>query len=137
MLSYLGIVISFLVVFLLVLVKVNLALSLVTGAVVLGIFFMSPSLLFNTFVQTISSLQTIELALNLLSISILNYFYASSRRSEDLVTSLRKMVSSSLLMILMPILFGILPVSGGALFSAPLVDYLAFGRNSPLFFNCN
>ena len=139
MLSYLGIVISFLVVFLLVLVKVNLALSLITGAVVLGIFFMSPSLLFNTFVQTISSLQTIELALNLLSISILNYFYASSRRSEDLVTSLRKMVSSSLLMILMPILFGILPVSGGALFSAPLVDLegqkLALKTERKIFFN--
>lgn len=139
MLSYLGIVISFLVIFLLVLVKVNLALSLVTGAVVLGIFFMSPSLLFNTFVQTISSHQTIELALNLLSISILNYIYANSRSSDDLVTSLRKMVSSSLLMILMPILFGIIPVSGGALFSAPLVDLegqkLALKTERKIFFN--
>ena len=139
MLSYLGIVISFSVVFLLVLVKVNLALSLVAGAVVLGIIFMTPSLLYTTFIQTISSFQTIELVLNLLSISVLNYIYASSKSSKDLVNSLRKMVSSSLLMILMPILFGVLPVSGGALFSAPLVDLegqkLGLNTERKIFFN--
>jgi integral membrane protein (TIGR00529 family) len=139
MLPYLGIVISFLVVFLLALFKVNLALSLITGAVVLGILFMTPSLLYTTFIQTISSFQTVELVLNLVSISILNKIYASSRGSEDLVNSLRKMVSSSLLMILMPILFGILPVSGGALFSAPLVDLegqkLALKTEQKIFFN--
>ena len=139
MLPYLGIVISFSVVFLLVLFKVNLALSLIAGAVVLGILFMTPSLLYTTFIQTISSFQTVELMLNLLSISILNKIYVSSRGSEDLVNSLRKMVSSSLLMILMPILFGILPVSGGALFSAPLVDLegqkLALKTEQKIFFN--
>jgi integral membrane protein (TIGR00529 family) len=139
MLSYLGIVISFSVVFLLVLVKVNLALSLIAGAVVLGVIFMTPSLLYNTFIQTISSFHTIELVLNLLSISVLNYIYASSRSSEDLVNSLRKMISSSLLMIVMPILFGVLPVSGGALFSAPLVDLegqkLAINTERKIFFN--
>ena len=116
MLSYLAIIISFTVIFIMVLVKINLALSLVAGAIVLGIFFMSPPLIYSTFIQTVSSLETIELALNLLAISVLNYIYASSQSSKDLVTSLRKMVSSSVLMILMPIFFGILPVSGGALF---------------------
>ncbi len=105
----------------------------------LGILFMTPSLLYTTFIQTISSFQTVELVLNLLSISILNKIYASSRGSEDLVNSLRKMVSSSLLMILMPILFGVLPVSGGALFSAPLVDLegqkLALKTEQKIFFN--
>lgn len=139
MLSYLGIVLSFSVVFLLVLFKVNIALSLVAGAGVLGVFFMTPSLLYAASIQTIGSLQTIELVLNLLSISILNDIYASSRSSEDLVNSLRKMVSSSLLMILTPILFGILPVSGGALFSAPWVDVegqkLALKTEQKIFFN--
>jgi hypothetical protein len=139
MLSYLGIILSFVTIFILVLYKVNLGLSFVAGAILLGVFFMPPPLFFDTIVQTMNSLQTIELVLNLLAISILNFVYASSGSSEDLVNTLRKMVSSSILLILMPIIFGILPVSGGALFSAPLVDLegkkLALTTERKIFFN--
>jgi integral membrane protein (TIGR00529 family) len=139
MLSYLGIFLSFVIIFILVLYKVNLGLSFVAGAILLGIFFMSPPLFFDTIVQTINSLQTIELVLNLLAISTLNFVYANSGSSEDLINTLRKMVSSSILMILMPIIFGILPVSGGALFSAPLVDLegqkMALKTERKIFFN--
>ncbi len=122
MLLFLGIIVSFIVIFILVHFQVNLGLSFIAGAILLGSLFMSPPLFLDTIHHTMNSLHTIELVLNLLAISILNYIYTYSGISKDLFNALQKMVPPSILMILVPFIFGIIPVSGGALFSAPLVD---------------
>ena len=58
----------------------------------------------------------------ILSIAFLNFMYQSTGKSKELATSLGKMIPSRSLVAFIPVVFGVLPVSGGALFSAPLVD---------------
>lgn len=117
-----GIVAAFLITFILVICKVNIGISLISGSVILGLFFLPLPRLMQAIFDAFVALSTLELVATITSITFLNFVYQSTGKSQELAESLGKMIPSTSLVAVIPVLFSVLPVSGGALFSAPLVD---------------
>jgi integral membrane protein (TIGR00529 family) len=102
--------------------KLHIGLALLLGSVVLGVFALSIPDLLQTIVQASIALSTVEMVLTLVSITFLNVLYQQTGKAQELAFHLGNMMPSRLLVAVIPVLFGILPVTGGALFSAPFVD---------------
>ena len=139
MLEVVGAIIGFCIVFISVRRKISVGLSLILGAVIVGVFSLSISGLLQTIVEASTAVSTLELIATIASITFLNFVYESTGSFQNISENLSKMVSSRSLIALVPIIFGILPVSGGALFSAPLVDHegdkLALDKDFKAFLN--
>lgn len=120
--SVIGVVAAFFLIFILVIKKFNIGLSLLVGSLVLGVFSSPLSKVLETVFNAIIDHSTLLLVANIVSITFFNYAYQNTGKFKDLARDLGKMIPSTRLVALIPVLFGVLPVSGGALFSAPLVD---------------
>ncbi len=68
------------------------------------------------------SLSTLELVATITSITFLNFAYQNTGKAQELGEILSNIFPSTSLLAIIPAIFGLLPVSGGALLSAPLVD---------------
>jgi len=112
--------------------KIPLSVSIIIGAVSLGIFFqMSSTKFINAFLEGALSLDTISLVFVVTGILILSSSMSVSGRLERIVESFRKLVGESrIALVTFPALIGLLPMPGGAVFSAPMVG--AMTENSTL-----
>ena len=72
--------------------------------------------------KTVLSTDYIILLIMIFMLVWLSSQMKESRIMEDLVTSLKSRLSGKLLFIVVPAVIGLIPMPGGALFSAPLVD---------------
>jgi len=117
-----GIIGTFLIIFILVKYKVNIGVSLILGSLVLGLLFLPVARLMQAIFDASIAISTWELVATIASIAFLNFVYQSTGKSKELAESLGRMIPSKGLVAFIPLIFGVLPVSGGALFSAPLVD---------------
>ena len=101
----------------------NLPLSMAFGIAVLaawsGHSFKSASVITYT---TVLSFDYIILLIMIFMLVWLSSQMKESRIMEDLVTSLKSRLSGKMLFIAVPAVIGLIPMPGGALFSAPLVD---------------
>jgi integral membrane protein (TIGR00529 family) len=111
-----------------IILAVNKWIKQLWAAVILGTLLLalwcghSPAAMAEISWQKISSLNTIFLA-----IAVFQIIWLSSQMSEtgvmkDLVESVKNRISRRASMALLPALIGLLPMPGGAIFSAPLVD---------------
>jgi len=104
---------------LLVISQKNLGLAMFTGAIILGVFTV-PSQLPTTFWLTFTDPSTILLAMVVGLIPIIGGVLKASGQMDSLVSNLR--IGKRPFLMLSPALVGLLPMPGGALLSAPLIE---------------
>ena len=100
--------------------KRNLPLALTSGAVILGLFTLPLRVVLDRFVYTLTDPSIILLALAMGVIPIIGGTMRESGQIDSLVNNLR--VSKRFLMAFSPALMGLLPMPGGALLSAPILE---------------
>jgi len=147
MLSLLGVIIAFVVIIFLIRKKFNFGLSLIVGSLIVGIFslqkitpvdilkaFISGS--FYSFREPSKNMMiysnqeisvgiytgTIELALLMTLIYLLAKSMQETGAIKKLINSLRTFFSKGGTLGVIPAVYGLMPVPGGALFSVPMID---------------
>ncbi len=112
--------------------RLHLSISLFIGCICLGFLFqMSPENFLNATISGILSLETLSLVIIVAGILVLSNGMSLSGRLEKIVDSFKKLVGESrITLVTFPALIGLLPMPGGAVFSAPMVG--AVSQNSTL-----
>lgn len=98
----------------------NLYLALFTGSIFLGIYNLSILKTLSVMIHTITDPSIFLLAVSVGLIAVIGGLLQESHLMESLIQNFRVGKKGS--MILSPALFGMLPMPGGALLSAPMVD---------------
>ncbi|MDB9823501.1 DUF401 family protein, partial [Deltaproteobacteria bacterium] len=104
--------------------RIHLSLSLLIGSLTLGLWMgMGPAGLILSFLKSISSLQTISLMLIVGLIMVMSRIMEESGHMTRLVNSFTSLSKDPRTVgSVMSALIGLLPMPGGALFSAPMVE---------------
>ncbi len=118
MLSWLGFIISLIVI--LAVARKSLPLALFCGAIVLGLFTLPLVSILEQIIYTLTDLSIIILALAMGVIPMIGGSMKESGQMDDLVNNLR--IGRKGLMALSPAIMGLLPMPGGALLSAPILE---------------
>ncbi len=123
MYELIGIGAAFLVLGILISRKFDFGAALITAALVL-LFIANPS--FSAFVwigEIVIEYNTINLVTVIMLIGFLGYIYRDSGQVERVIEELRNLVPDRRLVIAsIPAIFGLMPMPGGALVSAPMID---------------
>jgi len=147
MLNVLGAVVAFVVVIFLIRKKFNFGLSLILGSVIVGLFSLNKIPLNNVLRAFIEgsiysykypykniilysndqinvgiNTEIIELALLMTLIYVLAKLMQETGAIKKLIDSLRTFFSKGGILGIIPAVYGLMPVPGGALFSAPMID---------------
>jgi integral membrane protein (TIGR00529 family) len=118
MMVWIGFLLSF--VTLLLLARRSFWLALILASVVLGIFSLSLDVLSGVLVATIIDPSILLLALSVGVIPMIGGILETKGQMDQLVDNLR--IGRKQIMVLTPALLGMLPMPGGALLSAPLIN---------------
>ena len=103
--------------------RVNYGLALLIGAVTLAIFSgLPPQRFLGVFSKTLTDIVTYELALVISLIPILAHCMKETKMIDELIDGIKRAFSGRALLMILPALMGALPMPGGALLSAPLID---------------
>jgi uncharacterized protein len=132
-LPLIGLCLSFLIAIFLVRRRFNFGLSLIIGSLILGFFSLNHINIIQipqAFIQAIIfnynsnqiTLETIELATLMTLIFLLAKTMQETGAINDLINNLKTIFKKGETMALIPAIYGLMPVPGGALFSAPLID---------------
>ncbi len=133
MFELLKLALVFLLIVLLVNKRVSLGLSIVSGAIFLGLLFGLSvfKIIKNMGIATVEW-PTIHLLLIVLLILVFGELLKSLKSLENLSTGLENLIrSTKLLLMILPALVGLLPMPAGAMMSAPMVEHLGNKRNIP------
>ncbi len=133
MLNVLGVIIAFLVIILLIRKKFNFGASLILGSLILGIFSLQtielieiPKAVIQASIYSFKEQQivteTVELAVLMTLIFILAKCMQETEAIKKLIDSLRTFFSKGGTLGVIPAVYGLMPVPGGALFSAPMIS---------------
>lgn len=135
MLNLIGVIIAFIIVLILIRKKVNFALSLVIGALIIGLFSLLdnvitlldiPKAFIEASIYSFSTHQIVTDTLELAILTTLILMLAKCMQETDAITklidSLRTVFSKGGTIAVIPAVYGLMPIPGGALFSAPLID---------------
>lgn len=121
----LGLLISFVLIIFLVKTRKRFGPAMLLATVVLTAFsleHMTISEAFSVFRDTVADLDTIGFAVGVLFIGILANSMKETGEMKGIVGNLRNIMPSGSILASIPAVFGLLPVPGGALMSAPAVD---------------
>ena len=133
MLNLIGVILAFIIILLLIRKKVSFGLSLILGSLIVGVFSLQiitpldiPKAMIEATVYSFETQQivteTIELALLMTLIFVLAKTMQETGAITKLIDSLRTIFSKGGTLGVIPAVYGLMPVPGGALFSAPLID---------------
>jgi integral membrane protein (TIGR00529 family) len=133
MLNLIGVILAFIVILILIRKKVNFGLSLFVGSLIVGVFSLEviapidiPKAMieasFYSFEKQQIMTDTLELALLMTLIFVLAKSMQETGAITKLIDSLRTFFSKGGTLGVIPAVYGLMPVPGGALFSAPLID---------------
>jgi len=133
MLNLIGVIIAFVIILILIRRRVNFGLSLIIGSLIVGMFSLQviapldiPKAMieasFYSFEKQQIMTETIELALLMTLIFALAKTMQETGAITRLIESLRTFFSKGGTLAVIPAVYGLMPVPGGALFSAPLID---------------
>lgn len=131
MLELLKLALVFLLIVLLINKRVSLGLSILSGAIFLGLLFgLSVFKIVKNMGIAIVEWPTIHLLLIVLLILVFGELLKFLKSLENLSTGLENLIrSTKLLLMLLPALVGLLPMPAGAMMSAPMVEHLGTKRN--------
>jgi len=132
-LRLIGVVVAFVFVIILIRKKYNFGISLILGSLILGGFSLLEIQLidvgraliegsFYDFQTQTFITETIELAILMTLIYMLARLMQQTGAITHLIDSLRTFFSNGGILALIPAVYGLMPVPGGALFSAPMID---------------
>ena len=103
--------------------RVNLGITLNAAALLLALLALDLSEIGNVIYKTTTDQLTISLVVATFGIMLLSLLYKETKVIDILSESLSKIVKNSKLIVsMLPAVMGLLPVGGGALMSAPLVE---------------
>ncbi|MEM4141084.1 MAG: DUF401 family protein [Nitrososphaeria archaeon] len=123
LIGFLALILSYGLVIVLVVKHVNYGLALFSGAIVLGLLFgIDLRGLASTIFTTASEQITYELVLAVSLIPIFAQAMIESKLIEELIDGLKMMLSQRAVLAIIPSVFGLFPMMGGALVSAPLIN---------------
>ncbi len=123
LLQLLGMILAISAIVILVMRRFNYGLALIFGSLILGFFFgFSLKDFAQVFLSTLTDPVTCELALVIALIPILAFCMTETGMIEDFLEGLKGFVSSGSILVVVPAMLGMLPMPGGALFSAPYID---------------
>ena len=133
MLNLIGVILAFIIILILIRKKVNFGLSLFVGSLIVGVFSLEvitpidiPKAMieasFYSFEKQQIMTETLELALLMTLIFVLAKSMQETGAITKLIDSLRTFFSKGGTLGVIPAVYGLMPVPGGALFSAPLID---------------
>ena len=118
-----ALIVSFIFLAVLVLLHVSLEITLLSSALLLALLSLEPSGIPVVFMETSGDPVTVSLVGASFGIMLLSQLYKETGKIEELSQSLSEMVKNSKLIVsVLPAVVGLLPVAGGALMSAPLVE---------------
>jgi integral membrane protein (TIGR00529 family) len=100
--------------------KKNLALGIISGAIVLGLFTLPIDVLFRQIIRTATDMSVILLALAMGIVPLLGGTMNAGGQIDSLVANLR--IPRRYLLAVSAALMGLLPMPGGALLSAPILE---------------
>jgi integral membrane protein (TIGR00529 family) len=118
MLIWVGLIVSLAVILLV--ARRNLPLALICGAIILGIFTLPLLELIRVITSTLGDVSVLLLALAMGVIPMIGGTMKESGQMDDLVNNLR--IGKKGLMAFSPAIMGLLPMPGGALLSAPILE---------------
>ncbi|MCK5658020.1 MAG: DUF401 family protein, partial [Deltaproteobacteria bacterium] len=109
--------------------RVHLSLCLFVGAVAVAFWMgQSPIQITHSLVASLSSVETLQLVAIICLILIVSQLMKASGQLDRIVSSFVAIVQdASTVSVVMPALIGLLPMPGGALFSAPMVETAVAG----------
>jgi integral membrane protein (TIGR00529 family) len=103
--------------------RVSIGVALVSTAMILSVLSMNPTEIVAVFLETTTSPLTISLVLVTFGIMLLSLLYKETQALEALSSSFSGLLRNPKLIVsTLPAIIGLLPVPGGALMSAPLVE---------------
>ncbi|MFP4052010.1 MAG: DUF401 family protein [Thermoplasmata archaeon] len=100
--------------------KYHLTLALLVGTIILGIFTLGPMSILDQLIITLTTPNTVLLILALGIIPMIGGILQESGGLDDLIKNLR--IGKRPFLGATPAFIGLLPIPGGALFSAPVID---------------
>jgi len=116
-------VVSFLILGVMVYKRVSLGITLTFTAMILSLLSLDPSSIANVFWKTSTDSVTISLVLATFGIMLLSQLYRETELISILSESLSEIARNSKFVVsVLPAVVGLLPVPGGALMSAPMVE---------------
>jgi len=133
MLNLIGVVLAFILIILLIRKKINFGFCLIIGALLVGVFSLQviqlidiPKAIIEASIYSFEKQQleteTLELAILMTLIFMLAKTMQETKAIIKLIDSLRTLFSKGGILGIIPAVYGLMPVPGGALFSAPLID---------------
>ena len=123
MLDLLGLIAGFLLIFVLRAKKVDYSICITLAALVVGLTSGNQvTFIFETLMDTLRNPETWALVLAVSLITVLGYTLKETGLMLRFVESLSKVLPGSILMAIVPALFGFLSMPGGALLSAPFIE---------------
>ncbi|KAA0001635.1 MAG: DUF401 family protein [Thermoplasmata archaeon] len=118
--TILAIILSFSLIIALVAKRKNFAIAILLGAFLLALT--NPQKIPEILMNTASDLRVISLILIVLLIKLLATLLQESGEMQELIYALRNKLSFRGMLVVIPSVLGLLPMPGGALLSAPLID---------------
>ena len=118
MVTWVGLIASLAVILLV--ARRNLPLALICGAIILGVFTLPVLEILHVITSTLSDISVLLLALAMGVIPMIGGTMKESGQMDDLVNNLR--IGKKGLMAFSPAIMGLLPMPGGALLSAPILE---------------
>ena len=126
MLPVIGVIAAFLLIVGLRLRNVDFSASILAGALVVGLTSIAPVEVFiNAVMDTLQDPVTLSLSLAVALITVLGFSLKETNLISGLIEGLRTILSGQALLAIIPALFGLLSMPGGALMSAPFNDPVA------------
>ncbi|MGD2200263.1 MAG: DUF401 family protein [Candidatus Bathyarchaeota archaeon] len=120
MLAVLGVVVAFAIIVSLRLRDIDFSISILAGSTVLALTSSSPlETLVEAIVRTFTDPNTFNLAAAVALIAVLGYSLKETSLMEELIDGLRGLLPARVLLAVIPAMFGLLTMPGGALMSAP------------------
>ncbi len=127
-LTILGFILAF--IFIVIIGQKNLPLALFCGTVILGLFTIPPINIIKIFINTVSDIPVILLAFIVFFIPLIGGVMRETGQMDNIVKNLR--IGKRGIMAIAPAIMGLLPMPGGALFSAPLMEKSGEGVDNDL-----
>lgn len=126
MLPVIGVLAAFLLIVVLRLRNVDFSISILAGALVVGLTSTAPVEVFiSAVMDTLQDPVTLSLSMAVALISVLGFSLKETNLISGLIEGLRTILPGQALLAMIPALFGLLSMPGGALMSAPFNDPVA------------
>jgi len=123
MIQLVGLIVAFTLIVVLTAKRLNAALSILIGAIALAISYgASVQDFVRLSIQALEDPQTVSLTFQVTVIGLLGHCMRETRLIDDLIAGLKTILATKTMVAVIPAIVGLMPMPGGALLSAPLID---------------